>query len=317
MDLKVQGLTKVFGRLTAVDHLTFTLRGGQIWGFIGPNGAGKTTTLRMLATVEDPTEGDAWLDGCSIRHNADQVRRHIGFMPDFLGTYPHMLVREYIEFFSRAYGLKGEDRRRRVDQIVDFIELGPLLDKQVEDLSRGMKQRTSLARALLHDPPVLLLDEPAAGLDPQARRDLQELLRLLSREDKTIFISSHILAELEDLVDQVVIIDEGKMLYVGRPEERDADGVRRTTLTMRIVGDLTQAARVLLEQPAVKQVHSFEPDILQVEMTGESIEAAPLVASLVARKLIPYQIVPEGKMLERVFLKATQAGRGDGNARKD
>ncbi len=306
MDVKLEGLTKEFGDLRAVDELSFTLARGQIWGFIGPNGAGKTTTLRMLATVEEPTSGDAFVDGHSIVRNADEVRRLIGFMPDYFGAYPHMLVSEYLDFFARAYGLKGDGRRRRLQEIVDFIEIGPLMSKQVEALSKGMKQRISLGRALLHDPQVLLLDEPAGGLDPTARHDLQELLRLLAADQKTIFISSHILAELEEIIDQVIIIDQGKLVYCGPPEERDADGTRKTVLDMKIMGDLKEAARILLEDPDVRHVHPLDPDILKVELTGDETKVAELVKTLVLRDLVPYQVTTEGKLLERIFLQATQ-----------
>ncbi len=314
MDVKLEGLTKEFGDLTAVDELSCTLTSGQIWGFIGPNGAGKTTTLRMLATVEEPTRGDAFVDGHSIVRNADEVRRLIGFMPDYFGAYPHMLVSEYLDFFARAYGLKGDGRRRRLQEIVDFIEIGPLLSKQVEALSKGMKQRISLGRALLHDPQVLLLDEPAGGLDPTARHDLQELLRLLAADQKTIFISSHILAELEEMIDQVVIIDQGKLVYCGPPEERDADGTRKTVLDMKIMGDLKEAARVLLEDPDVRHVHPLDPDILKVELTGDETKVAQLVKALVLRDLVPYQVSTEGKLLERIFLQATQNNKDEPDA---
>jgi len=181
----------------------------------------------------------------------------------------------------------------------------------VEALSKGMKQRISLARALLHDPAVLLLDEPAAGLDPQARHDLQELLRLLAAEQKTIFISSHILSELEQLVDQVVIIDEGKLVYAGPPEERAEDGTRRLVLDLKVIGDLRTAARVLLENPRVRHVHPLEPDMLKVEITGESQHVAELVKALVDQGVVPYQVVAEGKLLERMFLQATQRRKGN------
>ncbi|MCK4374216.1 MAG: ABC transporter ATP-binding protein [Candidatus Brocadiae bacterium] len=315
--IEVSHVAKSFGETHAVVDVSFDVERGEIFGLLGPNGAGKTTTLRMLATVEEPTGGDAWLDGHSITRNADEVRRLMGFMPDYFGAYPHMLVSEYLDFFARAYGLKGEGRRRRLEEIVGFIEIGPLLSKQVETLSKGMKQRISLGRALLHDPAVLLLDEPAAGLDPQARHDLQELLRLLAAEQKTIFISSHILAELEEMIDQVVIIDEGKLVFAGRPEERLADGSRKTVLNMKIMGDLKQAAKVLLENPNVRHVHPLEPDMLKVEVTGENENVAELVKSLVAHDLVPYQVMTEGRLLERIFLEATQNDKGQGNAETD
>jgi ABC-2 type transport system ATP-binding protein len=180
-----------------------------------------------------------------------------------------------------------------------------------------MRQRISLGRALVHDPAVLLLDEPAAGLDPQARHDLQELLRVLAAEEKTIFISSHILAELEELIDQVIIIDEGKLVYAGPPEERHTDGTRKTALDLRIIGDLGRAARLLLENPHVRHVHPLAPDMIKVEMTGEKEQVAELVKSLVDSGLIPYQVMTEGRLLERIFLQATQNNEHRDDAEQD
>ncbi|MFH1732116.1 MAG: ABC transporter ATP-binding protein [Planctomycetota bacterium] len=305
MELRVDSLTKVFGTLRAVDSLSFTLGQGEVCGFIGPNGAGKTTTLRMLATIEQPDGGDAWLDGHSMINDADIVRPMIGFMPDFFGSYPDMLVSEYLDFFARAYGLKGGGRRRRIADLVDFVELGPLLAKKVADLSKGMRQRISLARALVHDPDLLLLDEPAAGLDPQARRDLRELLRVLAAESKSIFISSHILSELEGLIDKVVIIDNGKLAYSGAPDAAAHEDAGDFTLTIKILGDLEDCARLLLETPAVRQVHGVAPDVLRIEMSGGKEAIAGLVEKLVAHKHVPYHVMTDGKGLEKVFLKVT------------
>lgn len=310
MKVRAEGLTKHFGDLIAVNQLNFTLTHGQIWGFIGPNGAGKTTTLRMLATVEAPTSGDAFVDGYSIIRYADRVRQFIGFMPDYFGAYPNMTVQEYLDFFARAYGLRGEKRTRRLGEICGFTEIGPLLGKKVEVLSKGMKQRISLGRTLLHDPQLLLLDEPAAGLDPQARHDLQELLRLLASEEKTIFISSHILAELEELVDQVVIIHEGRLVYAGRPEERHEDGTLKTVLDIRILGDLKEAARLVLELPNVRHVHPLELDRLKVELAGEKEEIGELVKKLVQHGQVPYQVTSEGKVLRKMFMDAIQKRNG-------
>ena len=305
MQLRVEGLTKKFGDFTAVDSLDFQLGEGEIWGFIGPNGAGKTTTLRMLATVDHPTAGDAWLDGLSVTKNADKVRPLIGFMPDYFGSYPDLLVSEYLDFFARAYGLRGKTRRDRVTEIVDFTEMGPLLSKKVSDLSRGMQQRIAVARTLLHDPCLLLLDEPAAGLDPQARRDLRELLRLLADENKTVFISSHILAELETLVDKVVIIHEGRVMYSGAPGGAALEGAT-VSLTMRVIGDLKDSARTLLEMPSVRKVTTVEPDGLRVEIEGGKVEIANAVQSLVGQGQLPYLVTADEQVLEKIFLEVTQ-----------
>ncbi len=311
MQLRVEGLTKVFGDLKAVDSLSFTLGDGEIWGFIGPNGAGKTTTLRILATVDQPTDGDAWADGHSVVKDADKVRPLIGFMPDFFGAYPDMLVSEYLDFFARSYGLAGAERTRRIDDIVAFTEIGYLLRKRVSDLSKGMRQRISLGRSLIHDPELLLLDEPAAGLDPQARKELRELLRLLAGEEKTVFISSHILAELEDVVDNVVIIKDGRLIYAGPIEERDGDVTREFTLLVRLMGQLREGARLLLETPNVTDVDSAEPDLLRVRMNGGPEAIARAVERLVEAGHRPYQVTPEGRRLEDMFLEATSGEADD------
>jgi len=310
MAVKVKGLTKFFNKLTAVNRLSFELTEGQIWGFIGPNGAGKTTTLRMLATVENSSRGDAFINGHSVVHEADQVRRILGFMPDYCGAYPNMTVNEYLDFFARGYGLNGKKKRIRLDDIIGFTEIGNLIDKDVEALSKGMKQRINLCRALIHDPQILLLDEPAAGLDPNARNDLHELLRLLAKESKTVFISSHILAELEEFVDQVVIINEGSLVYAGPPEERDTEGNLFTVLDIKVTGDLNTAVKMLLESPNIRKVRSTEPDTLKVEITGGKAEIAALVEMLVKAGQTPYQITPEGKLLRKMFMQATQNSGG-------
>jgi ABC-2 type transport system ATP-binding protein len=315
MEVRVEGLTKHFNELVAVNRLSFNLAEGEIWGFIGPNGAGKTTTLRMLATVEQPTRGDAFFNGLSVVRQADEVRRLMGFMPDYFGAYPNMTVLEYLDFFTRAYGLKGAGRRGRMQDIVEFTEIGPLLEKKVEDLSKGMKQRISLGRSLLHDPKVLLLDEPAAGLDPQARADLQELLRVLAGERKTVFISSHILAELEELVDRVVIIHEGNLMHAGPLDTWNAEDTGRSVVELKILGDLKEAARVALENPAVLRAQPAEPDRLKVEVEGQKEEVAALVKNLVEHGLVPYQVTSEGKRLQKMFMEATQNPNAKNNRR--
>lgn len=307
MQVRIQGLTKTFGDLTAVDSLDLTLGDGEIWGFIGPNGAGKTTTLRMLATVEQPTDGDAWLGEHSVVRHAEKVRPLIGFMPDYYGSYPDLLVSEYLDFFARSYGFYGRERRRQIDEVVNFTEITPLLDKRVTELSKGMRQRISLGRTLLHDPQFLLLDEPAAGLDPQARRDLRELLKLLADARKTVLISSHILAELEGLVDKVAIIQKGRLVYQGDPSGRREDG-EEMTVNMRVLGDLQASLRCALETPGVINARALDPDIIEVRMDGGPDEIGTLVRRLVEVDQTPYSVVTEEKLLEDVFLEMTGGG---------
>lgn len=305
MELKVKGLCKTFGNLRAADSVNFELGEGEIWGFIGPNGAGKTTTLRMLATVEVPTSGDAWLDGVSLFQESDAVRPKIGFMPDYLGTYPDMLVEEYLDFFARAYNLRGAERRKRLDSIIDFIEIRPLLEKKVTDLSKGMRQRISLARAIINNPKLLLLDEPASGLDPQARRDLRELLKVLAAEKTTILISSHILSELEDLVHKVVIINNGKVVYSGTPYEHQTQETEDSELDINVLGSLQAGMKLLLELPCVKNVTPITPDLLRIKLTGGRQSSAEVVKKLVENGLMPYNVTAERKSLEKMFLEKT------------
>ncbi|MGZ8437748.1 MAG: ABC transporter ATP-binding protein, partial [Candidatus Limnocylindrales bacterium] len=214
--VRTEGLVKRYDGTLAVAGIDLSIESGEIFGLVGPNGAGKTTTLRMLATLLQPSSGDAEIDGWSVTRNPDGVRRVIGFMPDVFGVYDDMKVWEYLDFFARCYGLPAAGRRRMIADLLELVDLGPRRDDYVQTLSRGMEQRLCLAHALVHDPKVLLLDEPASGLDPRARVELRELLRELRSLGKTILISSHILPELEELCTSVAIVDQGKVLAQGR-----------------------------------------------------------------------------------------------------
>ena len=214
--IKTINLTKRYGDLTALDNLNLEVETGDCFGFIGPNGAGKTTTIKILATLLKPTWGEARVDGMSVGPvNARAVRSVIGYVPDFFGSYEDMVVNEYLEFFAASYGIKGPKRKQVLSDVLELTDLGYKADTEVNSLSRGMQQRLSLARVLLHDPKVLLLDEPASGLDPRARIEIRELLKELHRMGKTILISSHILLELAELCDKVGIIERGKLLFTG------------------------------------------------------------------------------------------------------
>jgi len=198
--LSVRGLTRRFDSLTAVDEVSFDVESGEILGFIGPNGAGKTTTMRICATLDLPDEGDVLVDGVSVISHAREARHRLGFMPDSYGAYVHTTVNEYLDFFARSYGLRGRERTRMLDHVRDFTGLRPLEEKLITSLSKGMKQRLCLAKTLLHDPAILILDEPAAGLDPHARVELRELVRALAELGKAVMISSHILSELSQWI---------------------------------------------------------------------------------------------------------------------
>ena len=218
--LELRHLHRFFGRLKAVDDVSFKAWPGQVMGFIGPNGAGKTTAMRILATLDTPTAGDAFVCGYSVVDDPDKVRRYLGFMPDSFGKYANMNVVEYLDFYARAYGLKDRQRRDAVEHVLVFTELRKLADKQITALSKGMSQRLGLGRCLIHDPQVMVLDEPAAGLDPRARVELRELIRLLASEmNKTVLISSHILTELGEICDSAAIIEAGQILAHGTIDE--------------------------------------------------------------------------------------------------
>src|SRR5690242_13170397 len=216
--IETHELTKKYGELFALNNLNLTLQEGDVYGFIGPNGAGKTTTMRILATLLNPTWGEATVCGYSIYNGAKDIRRLMGYMPDFFGVYDDMKVIEYLEFFAAAYRIKGLERRRKCEQVLELVDLGYKRDALVTSLSRGMTQRLGLARVLLHEPQVLLLDEPASGLDPRARIEMRGLLKELRSMGKTILVSSHILPELADICNKIGIIERGKLEFDGTVE---------------------------------------------------------------------------------------------------
>lgn len=235
--ISVERLTKRFANVVAVRGISFEIAPGQVVGFIGGNGAGKTTTMRIMATLDQPTHGRVRIAGyCVVNHPA-AVRQRIGWMPDNFGTYEHMTVAEYLDFFARAYGLKRGERTARMEEVIEFTEVGPLRDRMMSKLSKGQAQRLCLARTLLHDPELLILDEPAAGLDPKARIEFKNLVRLLAERGKTVFISSHILSELGEMCDSLLFIDAGNIVHHG-----SADALQGETETalykVRTDGDL-------------------------------------------------------------------------------
>jgi ABC-2 type transport system ATP-binding protein len=262
--LQVRGLSRHFGTLKAVDDVSFDLDAGTILGFIGPNGAGKSTTMRIIATLDVPTAGEVLLDGQSVVARPDRARPLIGYMPDRYGTYEDMTVFEFLDFFARAYQLRGRERAERVDSVMEFTGLVPLKDKLTSELSKGMKQRVALGRTLLHDPKLLILDEPADGLDPRARIELRELLRALAAQGKAVLISSHILTELSEIIDACAIIEQGRLLATGTVAEvlsKTQGALPSTDVEVRLHAPpdardaVTQKAeRLLLEQPMVVDV---------------------------------------------------------------
>jgi ABC-2 type transport system ATP-binding protein len=253
--IETRDLTKKYGDLYALDRLTLRLEPGDVYGFIGPNGAGKTTTMRILATLLNPSWGEASVCGYSIYTGSKEIRRSIGYMPDFFGVYDDMKVVEYLEFFAAAYRIKGPERKKKCEQVLELVDLGYKRDALVTSLSRGMTQRLGLARVLLHEPQVLLLDEPASGLDPRARIEMRELLKELRSMKKTILVSSHILPELADICNKIGIIERGKLLFNGDVETAIAQ-VRQKHVFLLSVGPERneEAAKAVSGYPEVESV---------------------------------------------------------------
>ena len=260
--IKTQDLTKTYGDLHAVSNLTLELSEGDLFGYIGPNGSGKTTTMRMLATLLQPSWGEADVCGYSIYTHPKEIRRLIGYMPDFFGVYDDMKVMEYLEFFAAAYRIKGPARRKVCNEMLDLVELGYKRDAFVTSLSRGMTQRLGLARVLLHDPKVLLLDEPASGLDPRARIEIRGLLKELRKLGKTIMVSSHILPELADICNKVGMIEHGVMIVNAEVADVMKQVRQRTLLHVGVVGDPQPAAGCWRKAAWSRASRSATADIL-------------------------------------------------------
>ena len=311
--LRTERLTKRYGRSLAVAGVELEIEQGEIFGLVGPNGAGKTTTLKMLATLLVPSAGDAEIGGYSVRRQPDSVRTVIGYMPDTFGVYDDMRVWEYLDFFGRCYGLPASRRRQMIADLLELVDLTEKRTAYVQELSRGMQQRLCLAHALVHDPQVLLLDEPASGLDPRARVELRELLRELRSLGKTIVISSHILPELEELCTSVAIIDHGKVLASGRVEDI-ADrfrlgGVYRAS----VLGDenaLALAEQHLAANPDIASVTRRGDMELEFALRGDVDKAAAVLTDAVRAGIRLSSFAPAASDLEELFLQITADNGG-------
>ncbi len=306
MRIKVENLKRHFGKTKAVDGITFSFNSGHVFGFIGPNGAGKTTTMRILSTVDEPSEGDATIDGVSVLQYPEDARRLVGYMPDSLPTHRDMTVHEYIDFFARAYGIMNPARKEVVGRVMEFTNLLGIKEKKLVSLSKGMKQRVSLARAIVHDPNVLVLDEPAAGLDPRARVELRELLKALAAQGKAILISSHILSELAEICDGAVIIERGKLLKAGTMEEL-VSGLSSRVLVVRPSSRLEDVHRELLQMPAVKTAR-IDGKLVEAEFDGADNVAGGILAVLVGKGYEITEFHQRKIALEDVFMKVTEGG---------
>ena len=253
--VKTVNLTKRYGTLVALSNLNLEIQSGDCFGFIGPNGAGKTTTMKILATLLQPTWGEARICDFVVGYQSRQIRPLIGYVPDYFGAYEDMVVQEYLEFFAAAYNINGSNRVKLVGDVLELTDLAYKRDAFVDGLSRGMKQRLSIARVLLHDPKLLLLDEPAGNLDPRARIELRELLKTLRGMGKTIIISSHILPELQDLCNTVGIIERGELIYSGPWTDIVKKAKTGTILHVTVADQQVQAGALLAQEPSIESVN--------------------------------------------------------------
>ena len=312
--VSMRGLVKRYDGTLAVGGLDLDVAEGEIFGLVGPNGAGKTTTLRILATLLVPTAGDAVVAGASVRGEPEAVRRAVGYMPDNFGVYDDMKVWEYLDFFGRCHGLPADRRRRMIGDLLDLVDLGARRDAYVATLSRGMQQRLCLAHALVHDPAVLVLDEPASGLDPRARVELRELLRELRALGKTILISSHILPEMEELCTSLAIIDRGRVLAAGSLAEIEARLRVGAVLRARILGDDADMAAAREHLAGVPEVAAAEvrgDGLLEIAFTGDEEAAAALLAGAVASGIRVASFARAASDLEEIFLQVTGSAAGE------
>jgi ABC-2 type transport system ATP-binding protein len=306
-----QGLVKRYPGTLAVAGLDLNVASGEIFGLVGPNGAGKTTTLRILATLLSATSGRAEVAGIDVRRNPDAARRVLGFMPDVFGVYDDMKVWEYLDFFARCYGIPAARRRRMIGDLLDLVDLGDKRDSYVQGLSRGMQQRLCLAHTLVHDPEVLLLDEPASGLDPRARVELRELLRELRSLGKTIVISSHILPELEELCTSVAIVDHGQVLAHGKVSDIERRLRYGAVLRVRVLGDgeaIAAARDHFAADPRVASATILGEGQVELGFRGDDDASAQLLAAAVAAGIRIAAFSRAASDLEELFLQMTATG---------
>jgi len=303
--IELRRLYRYFGETRAVENMSFEVFPGEVFGYIGPNGAGKTTSMRILATLDEPTAGDAFVDGFSVIDDPDRVRRRLGFMPDYFGTYLNVNVREYLDFFARAYGLRGKERNRSIESVMEFTMLDRLAEKPIDGLSKGMKQRLCLGRTMIHNPSVLILDEPAAGLDPRARIELREMIAQLAQMGKAVLISSHILTELAEICDKVGIIETGQLLAVGTVDEISAKSQAKSQVRLRTLGDSQPLVQWLSKRDEMEDV-LLELGFVAFTHQGGQAEQAILLREIIGAGFDIVEFASKTKSLEDVFLHVTE-----------
>ncbi|KJS85099.1 ABC transporter ATP-binding protein [Desulfosporosinus sp. BICA1-9] len=304
--IRVEGLRKIYGKMEALKGISLEIEQGSIFGFVGPNGAGKTTTMKILATLMVPTEGKAYIDGVDVTKHPKKVRSLMGYMPDFFGVYERIKVTEYLDFYASCYGISRGKRRSIIADLLELTDLNFKADAYVDSLSRGMKQRLCLARSLVHDPKVLLLDEPASGLDPRARVEMRELLRELKNMGKSIIISSHILPELAELCTEVGIIEGGELVAVGSMDSITAQLQQERLIQVKVQDNISAARAMMEENPWVAAVNETADGVLQVRFSGNPEEQQKLLRALVLAELPVLSFAESSNSLEDLFMQITK-----------
>ncbi|MBI1345452.1 ATP-binding cassette domain-containing protein [bacterium] len=303
--IETRQLTKRYGQLIAVNEINLLLKEGDVFGFIGPNGSGKTTTMRMIATLLQPDYGEAYVCGKSIYTDPQEIRRMVGYMPDFFGVYDDMTVIEYLEFFASAYRIHGPARRKICEEKLELVDMSFKRDAMVNQLSRGQTQRVGLARVLLHEPQVLLLDEPASGLDPRARIEMRNLLRRLGEMKKTVIVSSHILPELADVCTRVGMIEKGNLIIDGYVDEVMRKARQQIMLEIR-VKDRTEAAAQLLEQHPLVDSVDVVKGVIQATLKPDVLDYSDLPQAIIEAGYQLAMFREEEVNLETAFLALTK-----------
>ncbi|HIE96805.1 MAG TPA: ABC transporter ATP-binding protein [Planctomycetes bacterium] len=304
--IETRNLTKRYGNLIAVNNINLKLGAGDVFGFIGPNGSGKTTTMRMIATLLNPDHGEAYVCGQSIYTNQEEIRRLVGFMPDFFGVYDDMTVIEYLEFFCAAYRIKSSARRKICEEKLELVDMSFKRDAMVNELSRGQTQRIGLARTLLHDPQVLLLDEPASGLDPRARIEIRTLLKRLGEMKKTVIVSSHILPELADVCTRVGMIEKGNLIIDGNVAEVMKQARQRIVLNIRVKARTEDAAKLLEQCDSVEKINVTESQMIEVTLMQDIEDYSDIPSQLINTGFALQLFREEEVNLETAFMELTK-----------
>ncbi|MFA6697812.1 MAG: ABC transporter ATP-binding protein [Eubacteriales bacterium] len=304
--LRIEKLVKKYGNFTAVNDLSLTLNRGDIFGFVGPNGAGKTTTMRVVAALMKASSGTVYVDGINVAQRPREAKAKLGYMPDFFGVYDNLKVNEYMDFYGSCYGISLSDRKRRTGELLELVDLLDKEDAYVDTLSRGMKQRLCLARSLIHNPELLILDEPASGMDPRARIEMKGILKTLKTMEKTILISSHILHELVELCSCIGVIERGRLVYSGRVEDLMSRLEGRSMIRLRVLSDVDKAVNLLKEQPYITEING-EDNELEIGYEGGQEDMARLLKLLVENDIPVISFSEIAGNIEKVFLEVTKS----------